>query len=583
MRVVFIVSALVAAVATPVSAQQVTQVIGATQEVHDIAQHGESVLLATSGGLVVRRGGHVVDTLVPSRLRSVSVTSRGVWVGGVEALTLLNNHLEVQRQFPLRRVRRVVERNGVTWIAGYDGLHRLDGETPTQVTLGRTHARQRLTDALVVGEELWVASAGAGILRVSDRLMGRMTRASGLEDDLVWDLELHDGGVLAATASGVSFIRNGRVVRNHAIQQAARNLSVRDVRSIEAHGGSVYATTFGGGTYRLGQGLVRGSRTHAPHGLRVAHVSEGWVVGHLQGLAQLGSRTRALMSGGLPSADVSALERAFGRVWIGTFDRGLAQLRDGQVQPVGRAQERWNIDGRVNDLAVTRRGGERLWIATDRGLYWHDGRRFAHVEDPRAPGRVHVTSMHVDARGRLWVTSSRQLSRWDGSWQSWNGNVTAGGTTAPLAQLHSVTTMGDDVWVGSLHGLFQFDEGGAHRRHTVSSGDLPVDWVTALTVHRGQLVAGTYHGGLSWKTGRGFRTEGESHGLPAGWVNPHAMKTIEGRLWIGTLERGLLIGNRGSWTHLQLAQGLPSDDVTDFLADDEGVWVATRGGLARIE
>ena len=117
----------------------------------------------------------------------------------------------------------------------------------------------------------------------------------------------------------------------------------------------------------------------------------------------------------------------------------------------------------------------------------------------------------------------------------------------------------------------------------MSSGDLPVDWVTALAVHGGRLVAGTYHGGLSWRNAGGFRTEGEAQGLPAGWVNPHAMKTIDGKLWIGTLERGLLIGNRGSWTHLQLRNGLPSDDVTDFLADGDSVWVATRGGLARVE
>ena len=566
-----------ALVALPASAQRVTQVIGATQEVHDIAQHGDAVLLATSGGLVVRRGGHVAQTLVRTRLRSVSITSRGIWLGGVEELVLLDESLQQRARYPLRRVRRVVERAGTTWVAGYDGLHRLESETPVEVSLGRSHARRRLTDALVVGDELWVSSAGAGILRVGDRLLGRIARAGGLEDDLVWDLEANGEEVIAATASGVSVIRDGRVVRNHALQRAARSFAVRDVRSVHAHGSDIYATTFGGGTHRVGRGLVRGTR--GLHGLRVAHTSEGWVVGHLAGLTQLASRARPLMTGGLPSADVSALERAFGRIWVGTFDRGLAQLRDGRVEPVRRAQDRWNIDGRINDLAVTRRGGERLWIATDRGLYWHDGRRFAHVEDPQAPGRVHVTSMHVDARGRLWVTSSRQLSRWDGAWQSWNESVRG----APLAQLHSVTTHGDEVWVGSLHGLVRFDPERGHTRHTVSSGDLPVDWVTALTVHRGQLVAGTYHGGLSWKTRGGFRTEGESHGLPASWVNPHAMKTIDGRLWIGTLEEGLLIGNRGSWTHLRLGQGLPSDDVTDFLADGDGVWVATRGGLARLE
>ncbi len=262
-------------------------------------------------------------------------------------------------------------------------------------------------------------------------------------------------------------------------------------------------------------------------------------------------------------------------------------MRNGRIQAVERASSRYALDGRVNDLAVTGRGRtQRLWIATDRGLYWHDGRRFAPVDDARGPGRQHVTSMHVDARGDVWVTSSRVLSRWNHAtdqWQNWDSDA-----GFPVAQLHAVTTRREggrfEVWVGSLHGLYRFDPAtGRAEPHTVATGDLPVDWVTALSTVGGQLVAGTYHGGLSWRVGDRFRIESERHGLPAGWVNPHAMQNIDGALWIGTLERGLLIGRRGAWTHLRVAQGLPSDDVTDVLEDGTGVWVATRAGLARIE
>jgi hypothetical protein len=45
------------------------------------------------------------------------------------------------------------------------------------------------------------------------------------------------------------------------------------------------------------------------------------------------------------------------------------------------------------------------------------------------------------------------------------------------------------------------------------------------------IVVGTYHGGLSWYADGEFRKEPAGPGgVPAGWVNPHAMRTIDGAL-----------------------------------------------------
>ncbi len=487
-------------------------------------------------------------------------------------------------------------------MVGYAGLFRLEGTNPERVSLGASHARTRLTDAVVVDvrgvEVLWVASAGAGVLRVREgRFFGRLRRAQGLADDLVWDLHPHGDEVLIATASGLSVARGGRVVR-HPIDTASRQLAVRDVRAVGTRGDAIIAATFGGGVYRIDGRRARRIPGSPDNSFAIGSSTSDarLLVGHTAGVAQWRSgqgpvgRFDQGRAQSLPSADVTALARAFGRIWVGTFDQGLATIttRAGhppRVRPVTQATARWSMDPRVNDLAVTRRGGQRLWIATDRGLYWHDGRRFAPVEDPAGPGRTHVTSLHVDGQGRLWVTAARQLCRWDGRWRAWSAED-GDGSGLPLSHLHAVTTHGDEVWIGSLYGLYRFDtESGRHERHTVSSGALPVDWVNAVTTHRGQLVAGTYHGGLSWHSERSanFRHEGEDQGLPAGWVNPHAMRSIDGRLWIGTLDRGLVIGNRGAWHHFTIASGLPSNDVTDFLPDGDGVWVATRGGLVRME
>jgi ligand-binding sensor domain-containing protein len=286
----------------------------------------------------------------------------------------------------------------------------------------------------------------------------------------------------------------------------------------------------------------------------------------------------------LPSLDITSLVRAFGVLWLGTYNHGLARWEEGNLTEV--TTERWNMDRRINDLAVTGGGTdrERLWVATDRGLYWHDGRRFVRVVDNQGPGRQHTTSLFVDTDGEtLWVTSSRQVCRHHrGRWQAWGGDQ-----SLPLVNLHSVTRSGaGHLWLGSLHGLYRFDpEGGEFTRHSVATGALPVDWVTALLPWGRGLVAGTYHGGLSWFDGQRFTLEREGPGgpMPSGWVNPHSLRWHNDWLWVGTLDRGLVVGRAGQWYHLRRTDGLPSDDVTAILPDGpDGAWVSTRGGLARV-
>ncbi len=598
----FVLTLALASTATAQREARVVDVITATGDVHDIAILGDRTLVATSGGLVVRRGGEVErvlgarDGLPGARLRSVSVLGEEVLAGGVEGAAILrldaDGSARVTRRLSLRRVRRAVRFGDAIWAGTYGtGLYRIrDGEAPERIDLGRAAPRSRVTDLLVRGDELWVATAGSGILRVGadGRRRGRI--AGGLSELMVWDLEPAGDRVLVGTLNGISVIDGERRIDAHAREaRSARFLRVRDVRALHRAGEQLFVATYGGGVYRLDAGTERPTRLHHRDGdLRAVAVAgaEGTIlVGHDHGLARTEGERRltSLSTGGLPSSDVTAVTRAFGAMWIGTFDGGLARYDGHRVEAQTRAAERFHVDGRINDLAVTGRGGsQRLWIATDRGLFVHDGRRFTPVEDAAAPGRVHITSLDVAPDGALWVTSSRLLSRYRrGQWRSWSGDP-----SFPVVNLHAVTTdRHGRVWVGSLHGLYQFDEAtGTFARHTTASGALPVDWVTAVEPWHDGVVIGTYHGGLSWTDGSAFDVERVSRGgLPAGWVNPHAMRFIGGKLFVGTLERGLLVGNRGQWTQLTAADGLPSADVTDVIPDGSGAaWVATRGGLARI-
>src|SRR5207245_3126307 len=108
-------------------ALRVVDVVTATSDAHDVAVLGDRTLVATSGGLVVVRGGRIervlgaADGLPSTRLRSVSVTADGaVWAGGIEAAARLvaapDGALRVDRTIPLARVRGVVSWRGAIWL-----------------------------------------------------------------------------------------------------------------------------------------------------------------------------------------------------------------------------------------------------------------------------------------------------------------------------------------------------------------------------------------------------------------------------------------------------------------------------------
>ncbi len=187
--------------AEPVRAR-VVEVITATADVHDAATVGNTVLIATSGGLVLRREGEVAQTLTSrdglpgARLRSVNVLEDGaIWVSAIEGIAHISigddGRAEVGRTIPLRRVTGAARFAGATWFTTYgQGLYRLnDGEDeqPRRVVFGSHPTHERQTSIAVSGGELLVGTAGAGIFRLGrdGRQRGRLREVRGLADDFI--------------------------------------------------------------------------------------------------------------------------------------------------------------------------------------------------------------------------------------------------------------------------------------------------------------------------------------------------------------------------------------------------------------
>jgi ligand-binding sensor domain-containing protein len=552
------------------AAPRVDALLGAPSDAYDAALVDGSSWIATSGGLVIERDGHVTRTLTAldglpgNRLRSISVLPDGVYVGGVEGAARLDQSGRVIERLAIRRVRRVVQFGGARYLGVFGGgvvRSEPDGKW-TQVS--GIDARATVTDLLASSDHLYVATAGRGIVRLDahGNVDATFRQKQGLRDDVVWDLALVGEQVVAATARGLATLKAERA------DTGPSGVPSGDTRAVEVVAGKLRVALWGRGVYE-------GQRLLAPLG-EVRSLS-GELVLHAAGAERLGPTGHGsrLPLNGLPTSDVTSLALGEDALWIGTFNAGLLRRdADGGISSVE------GIDRRVNDVLLLDRATQTLVVATDAGLY-----QVAHGRGSVVPGapREHTSALFRDARtGAVWVAGAHTLARLEhGSWTRWQNQ-----DDPALAQLDSVTVDArGQVWAGGLSGLLRFDpRAGRAEVLRSTTGTLGVDWVTACVPWQGGLAVGTYNGGLSLLgTGGQPRLERESDGLPSGWVNPHALSVVRGELWFGALEGGLVYGRPGSWSRLSIDAGLPSDDVTAVAPiDAASAWIATRGGIAHV-
>ena len=136
-----------------------------------------------------------------------------------------------------------------------------------------------------------------------------------------------------------------------------------------------------------------------------------------------------------------------------------------------------------------------------------------------------------------------------------------------------------DLWVGTSLGLYRYREG---RRVGGPADFAPIDDVNALTADGdGGLLVGTSWG--LFRVGRGRAPEQVEVGGATGRSVGAVMRDRAGTLWVGIDSMGLYRRVGGRWDRLSTADGLASDIVLSLFEDREGsLWVGTDGGLTQL-
>ncbi len=299
------------------------------------------------------------------------------------------------------------------------------------------------------------------------------------------------------------------------------------------------------------------------------------------------------------------------RIWVGTFDQGVA-LRDhegwrllgtadGIADPFVTAVAAGVRDGEPAVLVGTQVGaslhhldrarrvglhhehvaaaavGDEVLLAGTfgGGLALFEGGDWGPVTTPDLPS-PHVQAVAVDDRGRLWIGSRDGLVRRDDD--GWAGLAAAPGPPGPkITTITSATTGGDPaIWVGTFErGVGRLLDG-AWTGYDAADG-LPSLEINALTFHNGVLWVGTNAGAAWFSEGR-FREHPRLADLGQDAVT--ALLSDGDALWIGTSRGVARLSADGELSRVGVRDGLVNAHVYALGRSPEALWAGTLGGIS---
>ncbi len=436
--------------------------------------------------------------------------------------------------------------------------------------------------------DLWVGTRDRGILHLRAGNVEAFSEAQGLPDPQVLSLAVAptagDDAAYAGTPLGVAEFRGGRFHRKLASGFFARALHARS--------GSLVIGTLEEGTLEVPLGERRPRSLPAQRQALSGEVRRLLEVdGSLYALASDGLYALESRSPGwrrvlapdaalLTDANIAALSfDPAGKLWVGYFDRGLDIVTLDAADPARSAATHVE-DAHVFCVNRIVFDAERNLsaVATANGLVLFDASGRRQQVLGRAQGLIadHVTDVALYPGGMAVATPAGLTFLDDGGMRSlyaFHGLVNN--------HAYTLAASGNKFLVGTLGGLSMLEGGLVRASFTTANSGLRHNWITGLLPVDSDWFVGTYGAGILRLDEAGLW-----HAFPdataAFEVNPNAMLQSGGRVYAGTLGRGLYVYSRatGRWTTWQL--GLPSFNVTALAARDGYLYVGTDNGLVRI-
>jgi ligand-binding sensor domain-containing protein/signal transduction histidine kinase len=257
-----------------------------------------------------------------------------------------------------------------------------------------------------------------------------------------------------------------------------------------------------------------------------------------------------------------------GDVWIGT-GRGLLRYRDHAFERIGLD------DTEVHSLAEDRAG--RLWIGTyGRGLFVHENGKTRHIDDEALGSARYVLQLLVDQSDRTWIGTdvSGVVYHEKGTFHRFAPQP---GITGPVDAMAEQPA--GAMWFGSrADGLYQWRDGVLN--HFGRTEGLASESVADLqpASDGGVWIVGTTIQRISDPAHPVITTIPDTPRVPGSSL----YEDSEGSIWLSAKERGLWRGGAMPYRLIATHDGLP-EGVRSIAEDAAGnLWMAAQGyGLVR--
>lgn len=232
-----------------------------------------------------------------------------------------------------------------------------------------------------------------------------------------------------------------------------------------------------------------------------------------------------------------------------------------------------------------------VWIATQGGLQRFDGQRFLPIgHDPDQPNALpesFVTALALDATGRLWIGSN---SHFLSSLELSSGRITAGATRGDPQRDRVVAILAaadGSLWIGTGSGIERFQPDNGQRTEVLRLTSAPradrrgMPRSIQLALDGEDRLLAATDGGLFRIDPATLRSERVGRAS----VIQSVHRDGAGRIWIGTADGLLQLGEGDVLRRITQADGQPVPAVRRIASDARGrLWLAlSKGGLLRFD
>jgi ligand-binding sensor domain-containing protein len=466
----------------------------------------------------------------------------------------------------------------------YDG-QRMEKFSPA--VLGRQHITSFSGDS----NDLAIATYDDGLYVWREGKLTHYDKAQGLLDAQVTSLLRTDTNLYVGSPLGIARMETG-IIKGNLLYGAF-------VTAISSAHGALLVGTFDQGVVNLDTTLsprrrIGGSRdlsydTSAFTSVRRLIAGDGAFMalteqGIYRGEVGLGdtvhwrrfdrpATTASLSDGNVASMAVDKT----GKLWVGSFDRGLDVL-----DPGGTLLKHYQDDTLycINHISVDPIS-DMVYVATSNGLVTFDAQRQFKVSREKTglisnhithvlPARLTGVDLAVTTAEGISLVENTKIK----SLYAFHGLVNN--------RVYTSAAAGDKLYFGTLGGISVLQGGSLTEHFTTANSGLAHNWVNALLNVNGVLFVGTYGGGV--QALHADRTwENFSEPIGKFEVNPNAMYFDGRKVYVGTLDRGLYVYYLDTRTWEHWVAGLPSLNVTAITADKAHVFVGTDNGVLKLK